>query len=63
MSITTRDLSSEQEDVVDRMLRLQLEAYLKYNKRIKLGTRSGLSDFLMHLENTVNVSLTSVGTE
>ena len=61
MSITTRDLSSELEDVVDRMLRQQLEAYLKYNKRTKLSTANGLSDFLNHLENIYNISVTSVG--
>ena len=61
MSITTRDLSSELEDVVDRMLRYQLEVYLKYNKTTKLSTASGLSDFLKHLENTYNFSLKSVG--
>ena len=60
MSITTRDLSSELEDVVDRMLRQQLEAYLKYN-RTKLSTASGLSDFVKHLENIYNISVTSVG--
>ena len=61
MSITTRDLNSELEDVVDRMLRQQLEVYLKYNKRTKLSTASGLSDFVKHLENTYNLTLTSVG--
>ena len=61
MSITTRDLSSELEDVVDRMLRQQLEAYLKYNKRTKLSTATGLSDFVNHLENIYNISVTSVG--
>ncbi|CAH3148579.1 unnamed protein product [Porites lobata] len=61
MSITTRDLNSELEDVVDRMLRQQLEVYLKYNKKTKLSTASGLSDFIKHLENTYNLTLTSVG--
>ena len=61
MSITTRDLSSELEDVVDRMLRYQLEAYLKYNKTAKLSTANGLSDFVKHLKSTYNFSLTSVG--
>ena len=61
MSITTRDLNSELEDVVDRMLRQQLEVYLKYNKKTKLSTASGLSDFVKHLENTYNLTLTSVG--
>ena len=61
MSITTRDLSSELEDVVDRMLRQQLELYLKYNKANKFSTASGLSDFIKHIENTYNFSLTSVG--
>ena len=61
MSITTRDLSSELEDVVDRMLRHQLETYLKYNKANKLSTAKGLSDFIKHLENTYNCTLTSVG--
>ena len=61
MSITTRDLSSELEDVVDRMLRQQLKAYLEYNKRNKLSTASGLSDFLKHLENTYSFTYTSVG--
>ena len=61
MSITTRDLSSELEDVVDRMLRYQLEVYLKYNKTTKLSTANGLSDFVKHLESTYNFSLTSVG--
>ena len=60
MSITTRDLSSELEDVVDRMLRYQLEVYLKYNKTTKLSTANGLSDFVKHLESTYNFSLTSV---
>ena len=58
MSITTRDLSSELEDVVDRMLRQQLEVYLKYNKRNKLSTASGLSDFVKHLEVAYNCNLT-----
>ena len=61
MSITTRDLNSELEDVVDRMLRQQLEVYLKYNKKTKLSTASGLSDFVKHLENTYQFSLTTVG--
>ena len=61
MSITTRDLDSELEDVVDRMLRQQLEVFLKYNKKIKLSTAKGLSTFVKHLENTYNVTLTSVG--
>ena len=61
MSITTRDLNSELEDVVDRMLRQQLEVYLKYNTKTKLSTASGLSDFVKHLENTYNLTLTSVG--
>lgn len=61
MSITTRDLTSELEDVVDRMLRQQLKAYLEYNKKNKLSTASGLSDFLEHLENTYNFTYTSVG--
>ena len=61
MSITTRDLDSEQEDVADRMLRQQLEVFLKYNKKTKLSTAKGLSTFVKHLENTYNVTLTSVG--
>ena len=60
MSITTRDLGSELEDVVDRMLRQQLEVFLKYNKT-KLSTAEGLSFFVKHIENTYNVTLTSVG--
>ena len=64
MSITTRDLSSEVEDVVDRMLRQQLQGYLKYNNGTKLSTAHGLSicDFVEHLENTYKFSLTSLGT-
>ena len=46
---------------MDRMLRYQLEVYLKYNKTTKLSTASGLSDFVKHLESTYNFSLTSVG--
>ena len=61
MSITTRDLSSELENHVDRMLRQQLQAYLKHNKANKLATASGLSDFIEHLENTYNFALTSMG--
>ena len=61
MSITPRKLSNELEDVVDIMLRRQLEVYLKYQKRNKLSTASGLSDFIKHLENTYNFALTSVG--
>ena len=61
MSITTRDLDSELEDVVDRMLRQQLEVFLKYNKKTKLSTAKGLSTFVKHLENSYNVTLTSVG--
>ena len=45
---------------MDRMLRQQLEVYLKYSNS-KLSTASGLSDFIRHLENTYNLSLTSVG--
>ena len=63
MSITTRDLGSELEDVVDRMLRQQLEVFLKYNKKTKLSTAKGLSVFVKHIENTYNVTLTSVGVE
>ena len=61
MTITTPDLDSELEDVVDRMLRQQVEVYVKYNKRNKLSTASGLSDFVKHVEDTYNFSLTSVG--
>ena len=61
MSITTRDLSSELEDVVDGMLRRQLEVYLKYNRTTKLSTANGLSNFVKHLKSTYNLSLTSVG--
>ena len=61
MSISTRDFDSELEDVVDRMLRQQLEVFLKYNKKTKLSTAKGLSTFVKHLENTYNVTLTSVG--
>ena len=61
MSITPRKLSNELEDVVDIMLRRQLKVYLKYQKRNKLSTASGLSDFIKHLENTYNFALTSVG--
>ena len=61
MSITTRDLDGELEDVVDRMLRQQLEVFLKYNKKTKLSTAKGLSAFVKHFENTYNVTLTSVG--
>ena len=46
---------------MDGMLRQQLEVYLKYNKRNKLSTASGLSDFIKHVEDTYNLSLTSVG--
>ena len=63
MPITPRDSSSELEDVVDRMLRQQLKAYLEYNKRNKLSTASGLSDFIKHVENTYKLTLTSVGVE
>ena len=62
MSITARNLSSaELEDVVDGMLRQQLKCYLEYNKTNKLSTASGLSDFVKHLENTYQFSLTTVG--
>ena len=61
MSITTRGLSSELVDVVDRMLRSQLEVYLKYNKTTKLSTASGLTDFCDHLKKTYNLTCTSVG--
>ena len=63
MSITPRDLSRELEDVVDRMLRQQLKAYLEYNKRNKLSTASGLSDFIKQVENTYKFTLMSVGVE
>ena len=46
---------------MDRILRQQLEAYLKYNKKNKLSTANGLSDFIKHVENTYNFTLTSVG--
>ena len=61
MSITTRDLSSKLEAVVDREFRRQIKVYLKHNKRIKLSTANGLSKFVEHLENTYKLSLTSVG--
>ena len=61
MLITTRDVSSELEDIVDSMLRRQLKVYLEYNKRSKLSTASGLSDFVKHLEDTYNFALTSLG--
>ena len=61
MSITAPDLSSEQEDVVDGILRQQLKAYLDFNKTNKLSTASGLSDFIKHLENTYKLTLISVG--
>ena len=61
MSITTCDLDSELEDVVDRMLRQQLEVFLKYNKKTKLSTAKGLSTFVKHLENSYNVTLKSLG--
>ena len=46
---------------MDKMFRLQIEAYVKYNKRNKLSTASGLSDFVKYVEDTYNLSLTSVG--
>ena len=46
---------------MDRMLRQQLEVFLKYNKKTKLSTAKGLSTFVKHLENTYNVTLASVG--
>ena len=46
MSISPRDLSSELEDVVDGMLRQQLQAYLEYIKRNKLSTASGLGSLV-----------------
>ena len=60
MSITTRDLISEPEDEVDKIIERQLQAYLKSNEKLKLTTASGLSDFLKHLENTYKFALTSV---
>ena len=48
---------------MDGMLRQQLKAYLEYNKRNKLSTASGLSDFIKHVENTYKLTLTSVGVE
>ena len=57
MSITTHDLNSELEDLVDSMLRQQLQTYLKDNKANKLTTASGLSDFIKHLENTYNLTV------
>ena len=46
---------------MDRMLRQQLKVYLEHNNRNKLSTASGLSDFVKHLENTYQFSLTTVG--
>ena len=46
---------------MDRMLRQQIEVFLKYNKKTKLSTAKGLSAFVKHFENTYNVTLTSVG--
>ena len=34
---------------------------MKYNKKNKLSTASGLSDFLKHVEDAYNLALTSVG--
>ena len=59
MTNTPRDLDSEMKDLVDSMLRQQLQTYLKYNKANKLTTASGLSDFIEHFENTYNITLTS----
>ena len=61
MSLTTRDLSSELEDDVDRMLRRHLEDYLKHNKTTKLSTANGLSGFFKYLENAYNFSLETAG--
>ena len=61
MSLTTRDLGSELEDVVDGILRRHLEAYLKHNKTTKLSTANGMSNFVKHLEDTYNFSLTTLG--
>ena len=61
MSITTRDLDSEREEVVDRKMREQIEVFLKYNKETKLSTAKGLITFARLLEDTYNVNLTSVG--
>ena len=46
---------------MDRMLRQQLEVFLKYNKKTKLSTAKGLSTFVKHLENSYNVTLKSLG--
>ena len=46
---------------MDGMLRQQIKAYLEYNKRNRISTASGLSDFVKYVEDTYNLSLTSVG--
>ena len=46
---------------MDGMLRQQLEEYLKCEKKHKLSTAHGLSNFVKYLENTYTFSLTSVG--
>ena len=46
---------------MDRVFRRELKVYLKHNKRMKLSTASGLSDFVEHIENTYKFSLKSVG--
>ena len=46
---------------MDRMLRQQLEVYLKYKKKNKLSSAHGLSNFVKYLENTYTFSLTSLG--
>ena len=61
MSISTRDLRSELEDVVNRMLRQQIEVYLKDKKENKLSMAHGLSNFVKYLESTYTFSLTSLG--
>ena len=55
--IATQDLSDEQQEHIDEMLKLQIQVYTKHHK---LSTPDGVGTFIEHVMKAYNLALESV---